>query len=68
MNINDMFVSDKDTDTHRVCGTCNELKPVEDFYKDGKDNHGNIKYRRDCKECYKVTRIRESEMKGRKKK
>ncbi len=68
MNINDMFVSDKDTETHRVCGTCNELKPVEDFYKDGKDNHGNIKYRRDCKECYKVTRIREAEMKGRKKK
>jgi hypothetical protein len=68
MSIKDMFVSDKDTETHRVCGTCNELKPVEDFYKDGKDNHGNIKYRRDCKECYKVTRIRESEMKGRKKK
>jgi hypothetical protein len=68
MSINDMFVSDKDTETHRVCGTCNELKPVEDFYKDGKDNHGNIKYRRDCKECYKVTRIREAEMKGRKKK
>ena len=68
MSIKDMFVSDKDTETHRVCGTCNELKPVEDFYKDGKDNHGNIKYRRDCKECYKVTRIRESEMKERKKK
>lgn len=68
MSINDMFVSDKDTETHRVCGTCNKLKPVEDFYKDGKDNHGNIKYRRDCKECYKVTRIREAEMKGRKKK
>lgn len=68
MSINDMFISDKDTETHRVCGTCNELKPVEDFYKDGKDNHGNIKYRRDCKECYKVTRIREAEMKGRKKK
>ena len=68
MGLTDMFVSDKDTETHRVCGTCNELKPVEDFYKDGKDNHGNIKYRRDCKECYKATRIRESEMKGRKKK
>ena len=68
MSINDMFVSDKDTETRRVCGTCNELKPVEDFYKDGKDNHGNIKYRRDCKECYKVTRIREAEMKRRKKK
>lgn len=68
MSIDDMFVSDKDTETHRVCGTCNELKPVEDFYKDGKDNHGNIKYRRDCKECYKVTRIREAKMKVRKKK
>lgn len=68
MSIKEMFVSDKDTETHRVCGTCGELKPVEDFYKDGKDNHGNIKYRRDCKECYKATRIRESEMKGRKKK
>ena len=68
MSINDMFVSDKDTETHRVCGTCNELKPVEDFYKDGKDNHGNIKYRRDCKECYKKTRYQEAKMKGRKKK
>ena len=68
MSINEMFVSDKDTETHRVCGTCGELKPTEDFYKDGKDNHGNIKYRRDCKECYKVTRIREAKMKGRKKK
>jgi hypothetical protein len=66
MSLTDMFVSDKDTETHRVCGTCGELRPVEDFYKDGKDNHGNIKYRRDCKECYKVTRIRESEMKRRK--
>ena len=41
MGINEMFVSDKDTETHRVCGTCGELKPTEDFYKDGKDNHGN---------------------------
>ena len=68
MSIKEMFVSDKDTETHRVCGTCGELRPIEDFYKDGKDNHGNIKYRRDCKECYKVTRFRESKMKGRKKK
>ena len=65
MDIQDMFVSNKDTDTHRVCGTCGELKPVDEFYKDGKDNHGNIKYRRDCKSCYKTTRIRESDMKRR---
>lgn len=66
MDIQDMFVSNKDTDTHRVCGTCGELKPVDEFYKDGKDNHGNIKYRRDCKNCYKITRKRESDMKRRK--
>ncbi len=63
MSIKEMFVSNKDTETHRVCGTCGELKPVEEFYKDGKDNKGNIKYRRDCKECYKITRMREAEMK-----
>lgn len=63
MDIKEMFVSDKDTDSHRVCGCCGELKPVEEFYKDGKDNKGNIKYRRDCKECYKITRMRESAMK-----
>lgn len=63
MDIKDMFVSDKDTETHRVCGSCEELKPLSEFYKDGKDNHGNVKYRRDCKECYKVTRMREANMK-----
>lgn len=51
------YVSNRDTDTHRVCGTCGELKPVEEFYKDGKDKNGKIKYRRDCKDCYKKARI-----------
>lgn len=59
------FISDKDTDTHRVCGTCGNLKPVSEFYKDGKDRAGNIRYRRDCKECYKRTRIVEERMKNR---
>ena len=69
MSLTDMFVSTKDTDTHRVCGTCGKLKPVEEFYKDGKDKNGKPKYRRDCKECYKETRIREAELKkGRNKK
>ena len=67
MSLTDMFVSDKDTETHRVCGTCGELKPVEDFYKDGKDNNGKVRYRRDCKDCYKVTRFQEAKMKGGKK-
>ena len=69
MSIADLFVSefigDKDTATHRVCGTCGELKPLEDFYKDGKDKNGNVRYRRDCKECYKSIRIIEAKMKER---
>ena len=63
MSLTDMFVATKDTDTHRVCGTCGQLKPVEEFYKDGHDRNGKPRYRRDCKECYKVTRIREAVMK-----
>ena len=57
MDIEKIFISDRDTDTHRVCGTCGELKPVTEFYKDGKDKYGKTKYRRDCKACYKRTRI-----------
>ena len=57
------FISARDTDTHRVCGTCGELKPVSAFYKDGKDSHGNVRYRRDCRDCYKKTRIEDSKRK-----
>ena len=57
------FIGDKDTDTHRVCGTCGELKSVECFYKDGKDKNGKTKYRRDCRECYKKTRVMEAKNK-----
>jgi hypothetical protein len=32
---------------------------VQDFYKDGKDSKGNVKYRRDCRDCYKHTRMME---------
>lgn len=60
MSITELFVSDRDTDTHRVCGTCGEKKPVECFYRDGKDHKGKIKYRRDCKDCYKKTRMLEA--------
>lgn len=60
MVITELFVSDKDTSTHRVCGTCGELKPVEAFYKDGKDSHGNVRYRRDCRDCYKHARMQEA--------
>ena len=57
------FISAHDTDTHRVCGTCGELKPVECFYKDGKDSKGNIRYRRDCRDCYKQQRMLEARRK-----
>lgn len=52
-----IFISDRDTDTERVCGTCGLLKPVSEFYKDGKYSNGKIRYRRDCKECYKKARL-----------
>ena len=57
------YIGDKDTDTHRICGTCGELKSVDAFYKDGKDRDGKIRYRRDCRECYKKTRMMEARLK-----
>lgn len=47
-----------DTNTHRVCGECGELKPFSAFYKDGNNPDGSERYRRDCKECYKLKRNR----------
>lgn len=64
MKLDELFIASKDTDTHRICGTCGDPKPLEDFYKDGKDSHGNVRYRRDCRECYKKTRMQENKMKG----
>lgn len=57
------YVSDGDTDTHRVCGMCGELKPLQDFYKDGTTRDGKTKYRRDCMACYKKTRLMEARLK-----
>lgn len=57
------FIGARDTDTHRVCGTCGELKPVSDFYKDGTDSNGKVRYRRDCKDCYKKQRIMDAKRK-----
>jgi hypothetical protein len=58
------YLSDKDTATQRVCGTCGKLLPLSDFYKDGKTAEGDIKYRRDCKNCYKDTRVNEALIKA----
>jgi hypothetical protein len=68
VKLNEMFVASQDTDTNRICGTCGESKPLDAFYKDGKDSHGNVRYRRDCRECYKKRRLQEQKMKGGKKK
>lgn len=59
------FIGDHDTETHHMCGTCGKLKPVSEFYRDGKTRDGKVKYRRDCKECYKHTRLIEERMKKR---
>ena len=59
--MSDMFVEGTqvpDTDEERTCGCCEERKPVSAFYRDGKDNNGKVRYRRDCKDCYRVTRLR----------
>jgi hypothetical protein len=50
--------SEPDSEHERTCGSCLVRKANEEFYKDGKDHDGNIKYRRDCKDCYRVTRLR----------
>ena len=36
----------------KVCGMCGELKPIEEFYRNGKGPSGKYRYRRDCKKCY----------------
>lgn len=52
----------------RKCGMCGETKSVDNFYRDGKDGRGNIRWRRDCKDCYKVTRMHEAKQKTAKEK
>lgn len=38
----------------KVCSCCGELKPISEFYKNGRTVSGKPRYRRDCKSCYKV--------------
>lgn len=53
----DAFV-DNSEKSERLCSVCNELKPLTDFYKDGTASDGSVRYRRDCKLCYRATRIK----------
>jgi len=48
----------------RTCGTCGVTKPLDQFYKDGKDSKGRVRYRRDCKDCYKRARLTSALRKG----
>jgi len=59
--MDELFVVD--TENGRTCGMCGEIKPVTEFYKDGKDADGNTRYRRDCKNCYNIARMREKKAK-----
>ena len=38
----------------KVCGICGVLKPISEFYKNGKGPSGRYRYRRDCKSCYNI--------------
>lgn len=40
----------------RQCRFCGEVKPISAFGRNGYDNHGNVKYRLDCKVCYNIRR------------
>lgn len=42
--------------THKRCTFCGEVKPIEEFPKNGVDNQGNQRYRDDCKTCYNIRR------------
>jgi len=63
VKVSDLFASSTADEGHRVCGTCGIQRPLEDFYKDGTDKDGKVKYRRDCKDCYKRTRMQEAKLK-----
>ncbi len=53
-------LASRDTETHKVCSSCNELLTIDNFYKDGTNKRdGTTRYRRDCKECYKASRMAE---------
>jgi hypothetical protein len=61
MTLNDILPASPfaaDDKTQRTCGGCLERKPVTEFYKDGVDGEGETKYRRNCKDCYRITRLK----------
>lgn len=61
MNYVELFNSAKPG--YRVCSVCLKEKPLSAFYSDGTNKAGEKKYRRNCKECYKVSREKAKEVK-----
>lgn len=59
--MDELFVVD--TEHGRTCSVCGNVKPVTEFYKDGKNANGDTRYRRDCKNCYNIARMREKKAK-----
>jgi hypothetical protein len=58
MNIFETAIILLDTETTRECGICRKELPRTEFYSDGKNSDGSKKLRRDCKECYRITRLK----------
>ena len=58
MGIFETVVTLTDTETTRECGVCRQILPRTEFYSDGNNSDGSKKLRRDCKECYRITRLK----------
>lgn len=54
-----------DTETERYCPECSTMKSFDCFYKDGRNSKGEVRYRRDCKDCYHSRRVEEKRAKRR---
>ena len=53
-----MLEPPRDTATEKTCSVCGEKKSVEEFYRDGYTSDGELKRRRDCKDCYRIGRLK----------
>lgn len=47
----------------KTCTVCNVEKEPGCFYKDGKNSKGEVKFRAECKECYRINRLLSRRMK-----
>lgn len=64
LQFEDELTIEPDSETHRTCSICGCRRRFDEFYKDGKNKDGTIRYRRDCKVCYKNARGNEKAIKN----